>query len=30
MPRYYADLSEQTDYFVLTNISEDNDKIKND
>ena len=26
--RYYADLSEQTDHFVLTSASEDNNEIE--
>ena len=28
MPRYCADLLKQTDYFMLTSASEDNDEIK--
>ena len=30
MPRYYADLPEQTDHFVLTSASGNNNKMKND
>ena len=29
MPRYYADLPEQTDYFVSVSVLKNNDEIKN-